>query len=277
MEIVFLLLIILATGLLLQLLVSLYRGYQEHFTGMAKVSLEDMFLFVNPRKLFYSNFAAALIAPLVVWIALDSPVPAVLTGILVMFAPRYCYRWLHDRRMQRFAEQLPDAMTMIAGSLRAGASLQMAFEMIVAEQPAPISQELGLVVREQKLGVALEESLSALERRLKSEDLSLTVSAIVIAKDVGGNLSEILDRLANTLRAKAVMEGKIRALTSQGKLQGIVVGLLPVFLAFVLFQMDPDAMHPMFHSLYGWLVVGVILVMETIGALMIKKIVTIDV
>ena len=114
-------------------------------------------------------------------------------------------------------------------------------------------------------------------QRLNTEEIDLFVSAVSIAREVGGNLSETLDRLASSLRTKLAMEGKIRALTSQGKLQGIIVGLLPVFLAAILYVMDPVAMRPLFTTLYGWGVMGALFVMLMLGAFFIRKIVTIDV
>ena len=166
---------------------------------------------------------------------------------------------------------------MMAGSLRAGASLQNSIELVVEETPAPLAQEFSLLLREQRLGLALEDSLRGMAQRLKTEDIDLFVSALSIAREVGGNLSETLDRLASSLRAKAVMEGKIRSLTSQGKLQGLIVGMLPIFLAGILYVMDPAAMMPLFTTLYGWGVMAVIAVMLFLGGLFIKKIVTIDV
>jgi tight adherence protein B len=166
---------------------------------------------------------------------------------------------------------------MLGSSLRAGTSLQIALDLAIRETPAPLSQELGVVVREQRLGLALEDALESMGARLKMEEIDLIVAALTIARDVGGNLAETLDRLANTLRAKAVMEGKIRALTSQGKLQGWIVGLLPIFLMLVLSHMQHDAMMPLFNTWIGWAVLGIIGVLEVIGFLMIRKIVSIDV
>jgi tight adherence protein B len=166
---------------------------------------------------------------------------------------------------------------MMSGSLRAGASLQMSLDMVVKEAPAPLSQEFSILLREQRLGLALEDSLRAMAERLRIEEVDLFVSALTIAKEVGGNLSEILDRLASTLRAKAAMEGKIRALTSQGKLQGLIVGTLPLFLAWVLYLMDPDAMLPLFTTLYGWAVMAGVFMMLALGGFFIRKIVSIDV
>jgi tight adherence protein B len=168
-------------------------------------------------------------------------------------------------------------LQMLGSSLRAGTSLQIALDMAIQETPAPLSQEMGVVVREQRLGLALEDALETMATRLKLEEVELVVAAMTIARDVGGNLAETLDQLASTLRAKATMEGKIRALTSQGKLQGLIVGLLPIFLLVVLSRMQHEAMAPLFNTLIGGLVLGVIGILEVIGFFFIRKIVTIDV
>jgi tight adherence protein B len=215
--------------------------------------------------------------PLLVWLLTGSPFLAVMAAISGAVAPRLTWRVLRARRTDKLVLQLPDGLTMMSGAMRAGAGLQGALELVVKESPAPLSQEFSILLREQRLGLPLEESLQGLGQRLKLEDINLFVSALTIAKEVGGNLSEVLERLASTLRAKAVMEGKIKALTSQGKLQGIIVGLLPVFLGGVLYAMDPLSMLPMFTTWYGWATMAVIAVMLLLGGVFIKKIVTIDV
>jgi tight adherence protein B len=149
--------------------------------------------------------------------------------------------------------------------------------MVVNESAAPLSQEFSMVLRAQRLGMSLDDALHGMGQRLDMEDMDLFVSAMTIAKDVGGNLAEILERLAATLRAKAAMEGKIRALTAQGRLQGWVVGLLPLVLGMVLCAMDPDAMRPMFTTAYGWGVLAVIAILLSLGGFFIRKIVTIDI
>lgn len=267
-------------GTILALVLASRAGYERwrtSFTENAKVTLEDMFLFIDPRSLFRINVAVFLLLPLLVWLTTGVLFFAVVAAILGGVFPRVAWVVMRNRRSQKLVLQLPDGLTMMAGSLRAGASLQNALDMVVKESPAPISQEFSLLLREQRLGLALEDSLRGMGERLKLEDIDLFVSALTIAKEVGGNLSEILDRLASTLRAKAVMEGKIRALTSQGKLQGIIVGLLPIFLAGILYVMDPVSMTPLFTTLYGWGVIAVVFVMLLLGGFFIKKIVTIDV
>ena len=271
----------LATSLSVVLFVVFVRSswgqYQAKFTTDAKLSLEEMFLFVDPQRLFFVNIGAVVVIPLAV-LLLTGALPLVIISAVGLFIlPRLAYKYLKGRREAKLITQMPDALNMLAGSLRAGGSLATAMDLVCTETPAPFSQELSLVLREQKLGVSLEDAFDSFAKRVNLEDINLLVSAVTISKDVGGNLAEVLDRLASTLRAKAAMEGKIRALTAQGKLQGIVVGLLPVFLGFVLFQMDPESMRPLFTTLYGWAVVAVVATLIILGGVFIKKIVTIDV
>ncbi|WP_287965940.1 type II secretion system F family protein [Diaphorobacter sp.] len=251
--------------------------YRARFTSDARVSLEDMFLFIDPQRLFFINVGVVLVLPALVLLLTGAVPLAVLAAVGIFALPRMAYGYLKRRREAKLIEQMPDALNMLAGSLRSGASLAIAMDLVATETPPPFSQELSLVLREQKLGVSLEDAFESFAKRVNLEDVNLLVSAITISKDVGGNLSEVLERLASTLRAKAAMEGKIRALTSQGKLQGIVVGLLPVFLGFVLFQMEPEAMAPLFSTYYGWAVMAVVAVLLIMGGVFIKKIVTIDV
>jgi tight adherence protein B len=212
-----------------------------------------------------------------VWFLTGAWPLALLVALLTAAMPRIAYAGLKARRLQRINEQMPDALAMLASALRAGSSLQMGLTLLVNESPAPISQEFSMVLRAQRLGMALEDALEGLGKRLNMEDMDLFVSAMVIAKEVGGNLAEILERLSQTLRTKASMEGKINALTAQGKMQGWVVGLLPLALGAVLYTMDPEAMSPLFTTVYGWAVMGIILVFLLLGSFFIRKIVTIDI
>jgi tight adherence protein B len=254
-----------------------YGAYQERFTRVARNRLEEAFVFIDPNKLFFITLAGTTIIPAMIWWLTGGIVLPVLVAVLAMALPRISFAVIHSKRRIKIVTQLPDVLLMLGSSLRAGTSLQIALDLAIRETPAPLSQELGVVVQEQRLGVALEDALETMATRLKLEEIELVVTAMTIAREVGGNLAETLDRLAATLRAKATMEGKIRSLTSQGKLQGLIVGSLPLFLMAVLSFMQHDAMHPLFHTVVGWGVLGVIGILEAIGFFMIKKIVTIDV
>lgn len=258
-------------------LYGLVQDYRVRVNHDAATTLSDMFLFIDPQRLFFVNMGILVLVPVVVLMLTASVPLAFLITICSLFLPRLAYAFLKGRRKVMLVHQMPDALNMLGGSLRSGASLALAMDLVANETPAPFSQEISLVLREQKLGVSLEDAFESMGKRLDMEEVDLIVSAITISKSVGGNLAEVLERLANTLRAKAAMEGKIKALTSQGKLQGIVVGLLPVFLAFVLFQMEPQAMEPLFTTWYGWATVAVVLVFLVVGAFFIRKIINIDV
>jgi tight adherence protein B len=269
--------VLVAAVLLVRSTVSGFVTYRQRFTDNSRQSLREAFLFIEADQVFRFMVIGALVVPALLWLLTGSLFPALIGLIAVTALPRLAYGFIKRRRLHRIVLQLPDALTMLASAMRAGTSLQTALDIVIKETPAPLAQELGVVAREQRLGVALEDALESMARRLKLEDIDLVVAAMTIAKQVGGNLAETLERLAGTLRTKAIMEGKIRALTSQGKLQGWIVGALPLFLGLVLWFMENASMKPMVTTWWGWVVVGVIIVMEAIGAFMIKKIVTIDI
>lgn len=134
-----------------------------------------------------------------------------------------------------------------------------------------------MVLKEQRLGVPIEQAMEGLASRVRSENVDLVVAASLVSKDVGGNLAEIFERLSSTLREKIAMEGKIKALTAQGKLQGWVVGALPVGMILVLSQMEKTAITAMFNSLAGWIWLGGISLLLLLGMFFIRRIVNIDV
>ena len=191
--------------------------------------------------------------------------------------PRIAYRLLREQRMRKFEEQLPDALMMLSGGMRAGVGLSSAITQLVREAQAPLSQEFNLMLKEQRLGVPLEQALANLNRRVPTQSTTLVVSAMRIAHETGGGLAETLERSAHTLRSRHQMEGKISALTAQGKLQAWVVGLLPIGLMLVLNKMEPEAMAMLWETRLGWGVLGVIAFLEIMGIYVIRKIITIDV
>lgn len=263
--------------LVLQKSQHLLEEYKDTFTSTASSNMADMFLFIDPNRLFIINVAAIIVLPVLIWI-ISRDIPATL-AVLVMaiLLPSMVYKSMRKRRLSRFEQQLPDALTMISGAMRAGASLNIALEGLVKEQPAPISQEFELLLKEQRLGVNFDESLKSMEERIPIPDFSMLITALRINREVGGNLAETMETLGETLRRKAMMEGKINSLTAQGKLQGIVMTGLPVLLAVLLNIMEPEAMSKLWTTTIGWIVLGVVIIMEIMGYLMIRKITSIDV
>ena len=251
--------------------------YKTAFTETASSSLADMFSFADPVKLFYINIVAVLVLPFVAWVLVGDWKFAFAVFILLLFLPNILYKRMRNRRYRKFEEQLPDGLQMISGSMRAGASLNIALESLVKEQQPPLAQEFQLFLREQRIGVDFEDSLAHMEKRVPIPDLSMVISALRINREVGGNLAEVLESLADTLRRKHMMEGKIDSLTAQGKLQGVVMTGLPILLGVLLNFLEPEAMAKLWTTPVGWVVLVIIVVMLGLGYFLISKITTIDV
>jgi tight adherence protein B len=251
--------------------------YRRLFTEKTRFSMRELFLFVEPDKLFMLNLALMLLMGAIAWVLSHSLFLAAVATVVTALAPRFLLKFLRRRRLDKLEQQLPDTLLMLAGGMKAGVSLTQAVQQLVLESQPPVSQEFDLVLREQRLGVSLDEALDNLNRRVPLQSITLTVSAMRIAAETGGQLAETLERASQTLRSKLAMEGKIRALTSQGKLQAIVVGALPLFLMYVLNKMEPAAMNLMFTTQTGYATLVVIALLEIFGVVIIRKIVDIDV
>jgi tight adherence protein B len=251
--------------------------YRAQFTERTSFQAREFFLFIDPGKIFAAHVTLVILGSILTMLFFHGFVPGLAIGCALGFFPRFMYARLRQRRLRRFEEQLPDALTMLSGALRAGLSLRSAISQLVIEAPAPLGQEFTLLLREQRLGATLEQSLNGLALRIPTATTLLTVSAMRIASETGGGLAEMLERTANTVRSSLQIEGKIGALTAQGKMQAWIVGLLPIGLMLVLTQMEPGAMSVLWHTPMGWGALAVIGVLEALGIYVIRRIVAIDV
>ncbi len=251
--------------------------YKDTVTEMTTSKFSELFLFIDISRYFYYYIGALLVVPVLFGALSGDFFIGIFSFFAILFSPYLVLNRLIKKRLKKFEQQLPDALLMISGSIRSGASLPIALDSLVKESSPPLSQEFSLYLRERKLGVDMETALQNLERRVPLEDLSMALSAVRISREIGGNLAETLESLADTLRKKLVMEGKIESLTSQGKLQGIVMSSLPLFLMLALLKLEPDAMGQMFTTKIGWAVLGMIFCMQLLGFVAIRKITNIDV
>ncbi len=205
------------------------------------------------------------------------PLSGVIGFILGYMLPRFWVGRKIGGRLGGFNKQLPDTIVLLSNSLRAGSSFLQSIELVSREGSPPMSEEMGRVVREVNLGLGMEEALSNLVRRIKSEDLDLMVTAIGIQQQVGGNLAEILDTIAFTIRERVRIKGEINTLTAQGRVSGYLVAFLPIGLGAALNAINPAFMQPLFTQTIGRILIGVGAVMMTIGFLAIRKITDIKV
>ncbi len=208
---------------------------------------------------------------------LRDPLSGVVGMILGYFVPRIWVGRRISSRLDAFNKQLADTITLLSNSLRAGSSFLQSIELVSRETPAPMGEEMGRVVREVNLGLGMEEALSNLVRRIKSDDLDLMVTAIGVQQQVGGNLAEILDTIAFTIRERVRIKGEIRTLTAQGRYSGYLVAFLPIAIAVTLNFINPEFMQPLFTQLIGQILLLVGGVMMAIGFIAIRKITDIKV
>lgn len=251
--------------------------YRDTVLDSTSLKLSDMFIFMDTRALMKIGITATLLIPLALLLITGSLFITALAAVACLFGPRIVHARLREKRRKTLIRQLPDTLDSLVGALRSGMSLQQALGLLSEQLPMPSNQEFALVVRKLRMGVAMDDVLTELETRIASQEYIMFTTSMRISREVGGNLTEALERLADTMRKKLQMEGKIEALTSQGKMQGIIVGCLPLFLMWVLSEMEPEAMAPMFNTMIGYGTLGVIFLLELIGYVVIKKIVTIDV
>lgn len=256
-----------------------FERYKERYVVKSMSDLSDMFLFVEPSQILVLNIALMFVlAGVGFW--LGGPLLLLVLGLAGFMLPSSAIKYYRQRRIQRFNTQLVDSLQQMSNALKAGLTFAQAIEQIAKESSPPLQQEFGLFVKEVKLGVSLDDALMNMAKRVGSDDLELVATSTNIARSLGGNMSEMFETISATIRERFRLEGKIDAVTSQGRMQGWIVASMPLVLGMVLNWMRPDLMQPMFEGEKWWfgymLLIG-IGIMETIGILLIRKIVNIDV
>jgi len=224
-------------------------------------------------------FMSAIVTALIAWFIQQHPASLVIGGIIGLFLPRFYVKRQQAVRLNKFNNQLSDMLNLMVNGLRAGYSTMQALEAVSRELPAPISDEFRRVVQEMQIGIAMEKALDNLLRRIPSEDLDFVVTAINVQREVGGNLSEILDTISFTIRERVRIKGEIRVMTAQVRTSATVLSLIPVFLTVALWFVSPEYISSFFARgpLCGWLAVVTIVGMIVSGYFVMMKIADIEV
>src|SRR5690606_13184740 len=186
------------------------RRYRAHFTAEARARLGEVFVFIDPAQVWTASVALCAAGAAAAWLATASIAAGIATGAAMLALPRWLAARWRRLRLARFDAQLPDTLAALASALRAGASVQAALRVIVERSDAPLGQEFGLMLREQRLGVPFETALGHLHQRMPSEAVGLVVASLRIAAQTGGNLAATLERIAETLRARLHLQGRVR-------------------------------------------------------------------
>jgi tight adherence protein B len=249
------------------------RGY----LGAVERSLRAADVPARPAELILAHLCASVVLPPLVYVLTGSGFKAVLALATLGVGPPTALRFLVARRRKRFAAQLPDALTTLAGSLRAGRSLGQGLEAISREVPDPMGRELRKVVAEVRLGRTLQEGLGDASNRIASDDFRWAVMAIQIQAEVGGNLAELLDQVAATMRERSRMKGEVKALTAEGRASALLLVFMVPALGLAMYALNPSYMEPLFSTSTGHILLGICTVMIGGGYLWMNSMVKIDV
>jgi len=244
-------------------------------------SLQRLFLqadcHIKPSTLFGVAMLLALLGTTCAWMAGVKWYLAPLFGVLMFATP---WAWLLNKRRLRlkaFAGQLSDALELVARALRAGHSLAAGMHVVAEEMPSPIADEFGRVYEEQNLGIPIEDALQTMCDRVPNLDLRFFVTSVAIQRQTGGDLAEILDKIGYVVRERYRILGQVKALTAEGRLSGIVLISLPFGLFVMMLHIKPDYVEKLWTDPLGIQMSVAALVMQILGAAMIKKIVDIKV
>ncbi len=260
-----------------ELLVQAKDRYKSTLMQDTKTNLRDMFVFIDVSNLWPAVASLAMGMALFYWVLFDQILVAIVLALVVLFLPRFILNRALRARIDSFEHQLPDALLALSNAMRAGLSLGIALKQVVQNSETPFSQEFGLVLREQRVGIPLSDALNNLHRRVPTESVRMTTTLLCVASSSGGSLAELLDRLSVTIRARLHLNMKMRVLTSQGVMQAWIVGSLPVALLIVLSFIDPYSIHLMFNTRIGQFVLSLVVVLEISGIFMLKRILRIQI
>jgi tight adherence protein B len=247
-------------------------------TGKPSVAeqLQRADLKLRPSEFFMIQIGSALLVALIIWVRFH-----VIAGLLLLFIgyliPGFYVRYRIGQRLKKFNGQLGDTLTLLSNALKAGYSFAQAIDTVAKNATAPIGDEFGRAVREMNLGGSPDEALSNITKRIASAEFDLVATAYSIHRTVGGNLAEILDNIAYTIRERVRIKGEIQTLTAQARASGWIITLLPIILAVFMFFVTPTYFQPMFGNIIGWILIVVACFMIFVGNLIIRRIVAIEV
>ena len=261
--------------------------YKERFLAEAAVELDDILLQMPASRILDLSIAIAAVSFIlfggmssflsneVNWAR--SILIGTVSAVVAFLAPRFYLRMLKKQRLAKFNEQLEDALLSMSSALKAGFSITQALENVASENRYPISFEFTLLTHELRLGVQFDTALRKMADRLESQDFELVAVAIITARQTGGELTSVLEELAGVIRERMRIFQRVRALTSQGRMQAWLIASVPFVLMFAMMHLAPDLMDAFFGSLAGIVVLLAVIVLVVCGFLWIRKITTIDV
>ena len=248
------------------------RGWMKK----AELELAQADIPLKPEEYVMLNILLVCASIFLAFALTESLIAVLVLALASALVPPMLVKRSRARRTARFNNQLGEGLVIMANSLRAGFSFLQAVDTLSKEMPPPLSTEFARLLKEMNLGTPTEEALTRLMERVDSEDLDLVVTAVKIQRQIGGNLAEVLDKIGHTIQERIRFQGNLKTLTAQGRISGLIISLLPVFILAFVMTVNPSYMSPLFSSPAGIVMLGLAVCSQVIGLLLIRKIVNIE-
>ena len=242
-----------------------------------KILLEQADLNWTPGTFISISFGLAAALSASAFILSQAPMPAAFAAMAGLWFPLMYVKRLKKRRIRRFEEQFPEAIDLLGRSIRAGHAFPTGLKVVGEESPDPMATEFRQIFDEQKFGLPLEDSLLGLADRIDMVDVRIFVTAILIQREVGGNLAEILDKISYTIRERFSLQRQIRVYTAQGRLTGYILAALPILLGLAIAALNPEYMAILFEDPMGKVLIAAAAVLQLLGFLLIRRIIDIEI
>ncbi len=247
------------------------KSWQDKRQRVVEKELDKLFYDKSPQKIMRLYYIIPPAFGLAAALLFKSALLAGVGVVAGFFVPNLVLKMRDTKRRQQFNGQLLDAIMILSSSLKGGLSLSQALEVLEEEMPAPMQQEIGLAVRENKMGVSLEESLRHLGKRMNMEELNMVVNSILVARETGGDLTKVFSRLATTIRDNRKLKDSIRTLTLQGRMQGVIMSSLPFVFVWWVIAFNRNHFNIMLESETGRMLLIVAIVLQVVGMVLIRK------
>jgi len=247
------------------------RAWQAEKEVKVAKQMDQMFGDKSPKAIAQLYFILPVVFAMSGYFLSQSLIPAIIGGAAGLAIPNFILKIRLARRKQKFNDQLLDTIGMLSSCLKGGLSLLQGFEVLVEEMPAPMSQELGLLLKENKMGIPFEESLVRLNKRMNIEELGLVVNALLVARETGGELTKVFSRLTTTIRDNRKLKENIKTLTLQGRMQGAIMSFLPILFVLWVLSVNKHHFDIMLTSDIGRMLLVAAVFLQIIGMFLIRK------
>ena len=284
-------LVIVGAGICFFLAIYLPYGFWEDLVWNKKIlrnrdelksEYEDIFKLKTEKEVLKEILIWGFSTTLFVIFIVPNKTLGIIMGVFLFFwgmrLPKiYTSSIIRKKRVSEFTAQMIDALTLMANGLRSGLNVPQTLQIVVDEMPAPVSQEFGLVLDQNRIGVPLEAGFENLAKRIKTEEIYIFATSVNILRETGGNMAETFDTITKTIRERSKLQNKINALTAQGRTAGIIVGCVPFGVAGMMYAIDPEFVKPLFTTVLGFFFLLAAFTLVATGLYIINKMVQIEV